>query len=314
MATDNETFILKEFIAGLIVILLFLFLLLMGLRKITGGNWFKDLFSNSRSKISKLTEVKNYCADNSLVSEVKKDLEVTFKRTVKRPGWLDKQYQYIRKYNNISNNKIISEITSENTEVNRETISLNCLPERITFSEADNLLLASLLDSYPEKLTDFATYKITKSYISLPKVGMVDNNIAWPGNLSIRGGLKVPYIIYSADEERNCFNLEAKAITKLLGKEKLATASGEMLTSKFETVWEASVSASLGSRQKITDCYVYNGPFDNNAMVSFREESWYNPDFGLVKRNIIPVSVSGQAYFLPNGNLPLEITDEIIAN
>ena len=174
-------------------------------------------------------------------------------------------------------------------------------------TETDKLLLAGLLNVSPEKLDNFAKFKVVEKSTFL-----LTTKSQWENKLWLKGGLALSGNVSDSDRQY-CFSLEAKGDTKVLGSEKIQTAAGDLETIKIETNWEATPSAFLDQLQKIDDCYQYTGDYKNTGRISLKEEIWFAQGLGIVKRHLTPLALSGQIYFLPNGFLPLDITDEIVA-
>lgn len=311
MREQNETFILKEFLVGLVVIIFFLFLLLSGLKKVTSWESFKKLFTGK--KVSLVVEP-DYCSSYKMLGVVAKDKKIDFERLIKRSGWKDKNLKYSLVFTETSRNRFIYVISSETDGVPKETNTIECTMKGVFYLEPNNLLVSSLLDVSPEKLPDFAVFQVgnREDYL-LPEVQGLDNGREWANNFSLKGGLLLGGV--STDSlERNCFSLEASSTSVYKGPEKIKLSSGEIDAYKVERQWIATNSALLSVRKKTDECYKYDGSFDSQALIKLKEELWFVPNLGIVKRKISPVQVGGQAYFLPNGYLPLEITDEMIGN
>jgi len=304
MASENENFILKEFLVGLIVLLLILFLLFAGLRKIIKQPFLKNFFSGRQAKIVK-KEID--CASYQLFKDIKKDQKLELERLVKRSGWLDTKFRYTLSYPTVEKNKITYVINSSAAEVPQETNEINCTDQGVVTADLDKLLLSSLLNVSPEKLDNFAKFKtIERSTFLFTTKNQWENKLLLKGGLVLSGNAP-------ASGERYCFALEVKGDAEVSGSEKIQTAAGELDVVKIETSWEATPSASLGNLRKLDECYQYTGTFDNVGKISLKEEVWFAQGLGIVKRHLTPVGVSGQIYFLPNGYLPLDVTDEIVA-
>ncbi|MCL5433223.1 MAG: hypothetical protein M1524_03885 [Patescibacteria group bacterium] len=110
-----------------------------------------------------------------------------------------------------------------------------------------------------------------------------------------------------------CFNLNADVTSTFVGEEKLKIENKEYGTYKVESVFVATPAAALDFRRKNFECEKYKGNFYSKAVVTVKEEVWYSPGIGVVKRHMTPISVSGQTNFLQNGNQPLEITDTLVS-
>lgn len=272
MNSNQETFIFKEFIVGLIVIVIFLLIFLTGLGKVTKSTFYKNLLSQKKEVVK---EEPDYCQNYPFL-QISKNSKSEFKRTVKRSGWQDKNYAFTITYPEVSKNKVSFDISSEKNEVPKETIDLICNENGIEIKDYDKTLISQLLNTYPEKLDDFATYKLNEDWLS--------------GSLG--------------ETEKHCFSLTVKS--------KLVYAGQDEENYKIEKMWEATSSAYMKETKTPAECENFRGDFDASAFVSFKEELWYASGSGLVKRKITPESISGQVSFLPNGYLPLEITDEIV--
>lgn len=304
MASENESFILKDFLIGLIVLLFILFLLLSGFRKIIQQPFLKNFFSGRQEKIVK-KEID--CVSYQLFKDIKKDQKLELERLVKRSGWLDTKFRYTLNYPTVEKNKIAYVINSSAAEVPQETNEINCTDQGVVTGELDKLLLSSLLNVSPEKLDNFAKFKVLERSTFL-----FTTKNQWENKFLLKGGLLLSGNA-SVSGERYCFALETKGDAEVSGSEKIQTAAGELETTKIETNWEATPSAALDQLRKMDDCYQYTGTYNNVGKISFKEEVWFAQGLGIVKRHLTPVGVSGQIYFLPNGYLPLDVTDEIAA-
>lgn len=311
MKEQNEAFILKEFLVGLVVIVFFLLLLLWGLQKITASAGFQKLFSGREKMVSVIEP--DYCSSYKMLGVIPKDKKIDFERLVKRSGWQDRKYKFTQVFADSSKNRFAYNIQSESSEIPKEANSIQCASSGVSYEDSDNLLVSSLLDVNPEKIKEFALFQAANRGDYLLGAPSLDSGKEWTNSLSLKGGLLLGGT--SADSpERNCFSLEATSTSVYKGLEKIKLASGEIEAYKIESIWSATNSALLTSRKKTEECYSYSGSYDAQALIKVKDELWFAPNLGIIRRKIAPVSVSGQAYFLPNGYLPLEITDEVISN
>lgn len=322
MREQNETFILKEFLVGLVVMVFFLTILLWGLRKITESGQFKNLFSGNKK--AALVIEPDYCSSYKMLGVIPKDKKQEFERLIKRSGWQDKKLKYRLVFTDSTKNRFTYNTESENNEIPKEANTIQCEQGGVSYSDANNLLVSSLLNVNPEKLKDFAMFQVgnkgdyllpasPNASLGGPASNGLDSGREWVNNFSLKGGLQLPGIPVDS-LERNCFSLKASSTSIYKGPEKIKLTSGEVDAYKVESLWTATDSALLTSRKKIEECYSYDGNYDSQAGVKVKEELWFVPNLGIVKRKISPVQISGQAYFLPNGYLPLEITDEMVSN
>lgn len=301
MASENENFILKEFIVGLIVLLALLFLLTTGASK-----FVKPFFKNlSLGKAKKIVKTETNCSSFPLTKDLKKDQKLEFERLIKRSGWLDQKFRYTLTYPVVEKNKIAYEINSSVPEILKEQNEILCTDQGITQAQPDKLLLSGFLNVYPEKLDSLAKFKV----VTVPLFLLTAKN-QWENNLMLKGGLVLSGDAKNADA-LYCFSLEAKG-ESVSSSEKIQTTAGEFATTKIVTNWEATPSAALEQLRKIDDCYQYSGSYGNSGKISLKEEIWFAPGLGIVKRHLTPMGQAGQIYFLPNGYLPLDITDEIV--
>lgn len=312
MKQQNETFILKEFLVGLVVIVFLLTGFLWGMSKIIQSGQFKNLFSGKRK--SALFIEPDYCSSYQMLGVISKDKKLEFERLIKRPGWQERKLKYSSTFTEASKNRFSYNIESDNSEIPKEANTIQCAVNGVSHAEASNLLVSSLLNVNPEKLKDFALFQTgnREDYL-LPASNNLDTGKGWVNNFSLKGGLLLGGV-QPDSPERNCFSLEASSVSLYKGPEKIKLTSGEAEAYKVESEWFATDSALLANRKKTEECYSYDGNYDSQVLIKVKEELWFVPTLGIVKRKISPIQVSGQAYFLPNGYLPLEISDEMVGN
>lgn len=305
MAQNEETFLMKEFLVGLFVILIFLVILLFSLQKATQVPYFKNLFTRGQKAIKEATP--NFCSQ-TIYQDIKKDQKMEFERTVKRSGWKDTKTSFILTYPFLEKNTFSTKTESASSPLLNEEISFSCNTLGIQTSEPDKFILAGFLNAYPEKITDYINIQTNKRTGSFLPLGSLDSGKSWEQTASIKGAI-VPSNYQIVNEEKYCFAEEAKGTSVVVGSEKL----GEIEAVKIETNWEATASAYLKEKKNAKECESFAGDFDTISQVTFKEEVWFAKGLGIIKRRLTPVSVSGQAYLFPNGYQPLTITDEMVS-
>lgn len=299
MNSNQETFIFKEFVVGLIVVIIFLLLFLTGLRKLGQASFYKNLFRAPKQVVK---EEPDYCKSYLMLSGISQGSKFDYSRTLKRVGWQDRNYKFNLSYKNIQKNKIVYEEFSDNNNGVKETVELLCSKEGITTAEPDKLLVSSLLNTYPENLNESTSFEVTsKSGVFIGKGGLQQRQ-EWQEGFKLKGSFAESY----------CFSLTADGKSTFTGIEKLKLNDKEFDAYKIESIWEATHSAFMTEPKKTQACLNFSGEFDNEAFVSVKQELWYASGSGLVKRKISPQAISGQVSILPNGYQPVEVTDEIV--
>lgn len=313
MTSNQQPFILKEFIVGLIVLIFIGFLLVSFLTKTLQKPFFKNLFA-SKSEVLPIT-TKDYCQTYPIFIDLATDKTYQFERLVKRQGWRDTVDGYRLTYPEIKKNMISYAATSDSSAIPSIANKYICSQEGVVTEEIDNLLLSQLLNLYPETLNEYANFQVVENTgFLLPSSSELQQGKEWNRSLFLKGTyLHLTNQEEGMEKEGYCFSLEAKATSIFQGRETVSTKAGDFETYKIETVWGATPSASLAVKQKIGECSNYQGEYDNIANLTVKDESWYASNSALVKRQIEVIRVAGQARFLPNGFLPLSITDTLTA-
>lgn len=292
----TDEFILKDFIVGLIVILA----IVVGLSSMVKRSSLKGVFENFFTN-KKIESVFNYCPEYAFLPD--NDLEVEIQRVMKRNGFLDKKYNFLLSYKKSGLNSLEENLASDNLPKEQNTIK--CTSETVEKSNLDQTLLASLLNVYPENLNN--NYLLTSGndskYIIMDKNNSNNNN--WSNNFSLNG-----IIIKEKNEQvvkGNCFVMSATGISSYIPEDKIINSEIETTASKFETNWIATTSADLSTVKTIEECK--GAITQDNFTLTLKDEVWYATTGGLIKRRLLPTSLTGMIQMTPNGYMPVEIND-----
>lgn len=304
MAQENDNFSLKEFLVGLVIVGIIFFLIVSGLKKISRSSLLKNLSFKKAGQAVQLT--KDYCKD-TIYADVKKDQSIGFERLIKRVGWQDVKTKYNLTLQNPLSNKLMLESVFGDI---KEKDELTCGEFGISYVSFDKWLLAGFFNSPQDKLADFLDYKILEKEITLLTNNTIQTNI-WTNKLTLKGAA-YPTNITLQEGERVCFLLDVLGNSERKVAEKITTGVGELEAVKVETVWEATASALLQSFKKSEDCQT-NNDYDSTLRVKFKDEVWFAPGLGIVKRHLTPLELTGPAYFLPNGYVASDLTDTVIS-
>lgn len=287
MARKSETFILKEFIVGFIVLLFFLFIFLFITRKFTGSTVYKNLFPKEFK--TALTTQSDNCGELGF-GFAKSSSNTNFLRTVTRPGYANNKYPFILSIVPAGENSFIIETVSTIPEIPQEKITASCLPERID-TTLGTLLVSSILNVFPDKLSEFAQYQIIEPKLSIiTRQARIDHS-SWENSFSLKGIM-----------DENCFLTEASGISTIK-KEDNPQDSVTLGIITVTTNWTATTSANMSGKKTPSECYT-DQSYDQSVKVEVEETFGISEADGIIQYDISSRGIVGQASILPNGYTP----------
>lgn len=313
MEEKNEVFLLKEFLVGLVVLVVFFIFLLWGLNNILDSikpaSLLSSLFASKEKDKIQIVEEPDYCSFYPILKSLPAE-KLEFTRKIERLGWPETRLKYFLQYNTSKKNQIFYQIEGELLDIPYEQNTIYCNKKGLVYDLLDNLLIAGLLNTPPQKVKDFAVFQVlNKENYLLPFFQDASNKKEWQRYLSLKGILS-PYASQPNLEKGNCFFLDASATVSSYNLAKIQLSDKEINTYQIESFWTATASALLAQINSKEECLNSNQSYDNQATIKIKETIWFAPESGMVKRQILPLELFGQPSFLPNGYLPLTITDE----
>lgn len=303
MARKSETFILKEFIVGLIVLLFFLFIFLFIVRKFTGSNLYQQFFPSSLKNFS--ASPTDYCGELGF-GFTRESINRNFIQKSTRAGFETQEYTYVLSTVPAGSNSFLIETVSTNPEVVQEKRTAECEENAISIP-LGNLLISSVLNVFPNTLSEFANYTIPNQTISLiTREARIDNK-PWENSFILKGGIDKS--TNEGIDTYTCFITEAQGIstlTKQEEKEDSVTKGVNIIT----TNWIATTSADLTAKKSLQECN-NTADFNQSVKVEVEETLVFSEQEGIQSYSISPRTVVGQAGLLPNGYIPVSFDNTI---
>ncbi len=298
MVYKEEKFIIKEFLVGLLVILIVLTFVLAGVRRLTSGLKLGNAFSKNTKAAEKVVSL-DYCKDLAVFNNIHENQTVKYDRVLKKQGLADEKKQYTINFIETTGDKIGFELTSDDPGIYSYKNHYNCGSGELNSTGFDPLLLSALTNSPPDKLNGVITYAPSDSKLVLFRKS--ENGATWENILNVKG----------IKDSKFCLNLQAAGRAQNQGVEKIKVGDSEIDAYKITTNWQATVSASLTSEKTSQQCMDYDGSYDTTASLDVSDEVWYTSN-GMVKRHLTPKNLKGNYYFLPSAGLPVETVDEVV--
>ncbi|MBI2029180.1 hypothetical protein HYT02_02070 [Candidatus Gottesmanbacteria bacterium] len=274
MARRSETFILKEFLVGLIVLLFFLFIFLFIARKFTASNSYKKLFPTKIQNVFVATQ--DNCGELGF-GFIAKSTNSNFTRVVTRPGYQQEDHPFVLSVAPSGQNSFIIETVSTTNEVPQEKINAQCSSDSINI-KPPNLLISSLLNVFPQD------YSASQYELTEPKVLIITRQsriegAPWENSFTIRGVMN-----------GSCFSTKAQGLSALTKSDNLT----------ITTNWVATTSANPSNDKSLTDCLT-NEQYGQSVKVEVEEMYKISETDGIIQYDISAKGIVGQASLLPNG-------------
>ncbi|MCL5439224.1 MAG: hypothetical protein M1268_04560 [Patescibacteria group bacterium] len=310
--SGNNHFNGKDFLIGLFVLSIIIIICFSVVVKIFPGLLPAGLRENSAKAKSNSVANPNFCDEYKLYSSIKPGTKLEYKRNIRRVDWIDKEYNFTVNYTESKKNLVSYVVSGIGNSLDKNDIA--CSSDGVQILPFDKVLIAQLLNTEPgiSVNTETFSYKVGTNSAFLYDSQAIEQGTSWNGKIGLTGVLTMPNT-GALKDLGYCFNLNADVVSSYAGEQKVAIDAGEYNTYKIDSVFIATPAAALDFRRKSFECEKYKGNFYSKAMVKVKQEAWYSPGIGLVKRHITPIEVSGQTNFLQNGNLPLEITDTLVS-
>lgn len=297
MARKSETFIFKEFIVGLIVLLFFLFVFLFIVRKLTGSDLYRQFFPKQLKNFSATTN--DSCGELGF-GFTRVSSNKNFVQQMTRSGYQTRESPFVLSVVPASGESFIVETVSTVSEVIQEKQSATCKENQIEFTLGTQLS-ASVLNVNPDKLSEFASYQVIDPEILLITREARLNGSPWSNRFTLKGGINKT--ANDGVDTYTCFITEVQGISSLTKVEESEDSPAKGIDT-ITTNWVATTSASLSQKRLLQECYEDN-EYNQSVKVEVEETFVFSEEDGIREFSIVPRSVVGQVSILPNGYIPV---------
>lgn len=309
-------FVLKDFAAGMIVLVVFVGILVYVFDLLLGNSVLRNSIyslirrSNTQTQQQKVGE-NIVCQKHFIFGTVNTATQGTYTQTIERTNSLVTSNNYILNYTQLTAEAVSYELSYESMSRENERHTYNCDGEIASLNAVDPLILSVFFNSDREKVNEAVKVnKFEGSLVSLPKkiTGTSDSPQVWKQNFTAWGSMVPAGYTINSPDLGYCYKLTVEGNSKSDGSvQNVAVSAKEYQGDPIESEYKGLLAINMISPQNREVCGDFSGTYDTTLEVSFLEARVWAPEVGPVRRTISQGKVSGKSvHLLPYGaNMPL---------